>query len=465
MQDGGTLRTSAHGPHKIPMFETLNSYSHMRGTVNIGNPAIIWHRAYWRPPNLPDEDWHRLVNEYIAQTFGRLHEQGRSNLTASSGGRVDIRATRSGRTGPIGTDLSAFYVSFESASANITIVFEKFDEFWSIKTIVDFSKVTDESALSLGCFQDIYRALVACEQVIVDGFNAAGIEPPPPHDPGVRHQMDETVKQASLRISAALYTLTEELFPHPDAHEDLGKVIAMQDLFAHFIGFSLGLDNQKARAERLDAAPEKRIVSRVSPKRFFSRNAEKLGNLVDAIWPVAKWLNPIVSFNDHGAFSSPDPTLDDDQLKREFTISRLNRGRAIYMTSLGGIQSPPQRNIYFPLSYLLVSPHKASWQIGRMVDRLHTLGMFRLAILRDYDLIEQSNTKMGGLIDSLNKKSASVESVSDEFDQICPKIENGLHYRIEWSRYYIRTPPGSGTVPCRPCRIRGRACPARRGRR
>lgn len=424
---------------EVPLFEILNGYSHKRGTVNIGNPAIIWHRAYWRDPDMDIRTWHGLVNGYIELTLERLRDQHRTKLAASSGGRPDTEAGSPDnlRDKPEGKDLAAFYIGFEVSSARITIVFEKFDEFWSIKTIADFSHVNG-APLPDGCFLDLYRALAACEQVIVDGVNA----PTAAHanfDADLREHQNALVREQSRLISHALLALAEELFPQPRGDQRL--VVDVREMFAHFVGFSLGLDNQKrpdsvTRAQRLATAPDARVVDRVAPTRAFSEDAEELGNLVDAIWPVAKWLNPMVAFGENGALAPPASEPEDDQLKREFTISRLNRGRALYITSLGGMQAPPQRNLYFPLSYLLVCPHKASWQIGRIVDRLHTLGLFRLAILRDYNLVEKSNQKIGELMRKLNDRSKSAGAVSSELDALCSKVPKGLHHRIEWSRYY-----------------------------
>ena len=439
-----TLKIADANQARSPKFEDLNSYSHKRRTVNIGNPAIVWHRAYWRPREMSTKAWHAGVNKYVTATFNQLRDGGHQpNWGGSRGGDYGESAPPDPQyDAPKGKDLSAHSIEFLHHTARISIVFEKFDEFWAIKTIVDYSRVSNSSALE-DCFFKLYLGLVFCEDVIIGRAQLHGNV----------SSKERLVRHQSEIISAALVDLVGLIFPAECRSGTDPSIIGLDDMFANFVGFSLGADlsgpaTSWSDVTRLAAPEEKRpvderrlVAENVSPEKKFPSEPEKLAEIVDTIWPVARWLNPYMAFDDNGVLKKAPPPERPSKISREFTISLLNRGRALYVSSLGGMRAPirsdPAEQIYFPLSYLMICPHKATWQIGRIIDRIHTLGLFRLATLWDYDDIEKSDREMGDLVNEVNKDDADIRDISRRFDGLSPSIPNGLNYRVEWSKYYM----------------------------
>ena len=243
----------------------------------------------------------------------------------------------------------------------------------------------------------------------------------------------------SRSISEALNELHYALFPQNAGGNCEVPCDLDNNLFANFFGFSLGIglpSGKKGIALPLSRKRATDVVNNISANCVFdSESDDQALDLIDAIWPVATDLNPYLIY---GKAEQPR-NFEPPRTTREFTISRLNRSRALYITSLGAIREIEQKGIYFPLAYLMISPHRATWQIGRIIDRIHTLGIFRLASFIEYDKIEDANNGMRMLIDRANKNAdMDIQTLSGEFAKLGADIGNGLHYRIEWSRFYAR---------------------------
>lgn len=416
-----------------PLFESFNSYSLKREAVNVGNPALIWHRAYWRPSGMGEDSWHELLNRYVFETADVLRNFSKENngFFEQKGGIdlfpnvVPLNRMSDFLSSPY-TDLSSSFLYIRFNGLKITLVFEKFDEFWSLKLIVDYSRYDGESKLP-DHFMHIATLLSSAESFVIEGVRDARSK---------ADDQDLIVDQISNRISEEIVSITTILFPRLKEKNKLRSIIALDDLFANFVGFSLGI-SWNDDPGRLSSEKAENVSDNIRPDGIISRSDRQM-KLVDAIWPLAKRLNPAFKYKKSGSMEMPEESTEEmknDQSRREFTISTIDDGRAIYVTSLGGNRSQ-RPNLYYPLSYIIICPHKATWQIGRFVDRIHTLGLFRLAALKDYQIIEDAGVKIRNLSNRLYVRD-DIEKISREFDSLCTTPANGLHDRVAKSAYYI----------------------------
>ena len=80
--------------------------------------------------------------------------------------------------------------------------------------------------------------------------------------------------------------------------------------------------------------------------------------------------------------------------KLEHTFTGMQNGRCLYASALLS-QSPDIGNPHLrPLTYLVLSNHGERWQLGRLVDRLHTMGTLRLAAIRGLHEYSRANAEL-----------------------------------------------------------------------
>ena len=144
----------------------------------------------------------------------------------------------------------------------------------------------------------------------------------------------------------------------------------------------------------------------------------------------------------------------------EYTVSHLIRHRAIYVTALGPQQSGAAGHYREePLYYLVHSSTQCPRQIGRVIERLNTLGTLRLAALMWIDKfkeagflfrtierdIEDTRTTIFNNLRSTNEGKAN-SYINEKFDNIEIVLKNiaslfeqeALSYRVARANAYIR---------------------------
>jgi len=125
---------------------------------------------------------------------------------------------------------------------------------------------------------------------------------------------------------------------------------------------------------------------------------------------------------------------------RDHSFSTINRNRSLYTTSMGGARPDRAHGVRYPLSYILLSPHRARWQIGRITDRIHSLGLLRLAVLREFDDIHATNDEVREAIRRLeNRRSFRIHWTERQFRKTCSARfgREGFHYRLQWANHYL----------------------------
>lgn len=151
--------------------------------------------------------------------------------------------------------------------------------------------------------------------------------------------------------------------------------------------------------------------------------------LVDAVLPVC------LSFG--------DKDIKNDQGIPEHTASLFQDGEVLYISSLGRLNANQER--HDPVIYTLVCSHGNKYRLGRLVDRLNSLGTLRIAALRDIVALTDVSKKIDDLFDYLSQNPTGediLSGIKSRFSEIDDqsghaKIEYGVNYRIKQSRHYV----------------------------
>jgi hypothetical protein len=161
----------------------------------------------------------------------------------------------------------------------------------------------------------------------------------------------------------------------------------------------------------------------------------------------------------------------------EFTASAFLDGRVIYVSALGPKPSEPLDPgwEWTPVYYYLHSSNTDPWQMGRLVDRIHTLGSFRLASTIGINLLNRAGAFVDELREALNLASRSIQlemrrlgrdvecwdppsaaeegkpaadevipspdeamaAVEDSYKAMDSRFSRGFRHRLERAQYYI----------------------------
>lgn len=176
--------------------------------------------------------------------------------------------------------------------------------------------------------------------------------------------------------------------------------------------------------------------------------------LVDAAWPIIRRFQ----VDDDAAPGSDEPHPDDDdqRLKRfgkpEFSISRLQGNAVIFSASMGRQfrAIPAQQNA--AKSYCFFVSYRSKWRFGRLLDRILSLEMTRLAAVRDLRDVTTASRKLKVESDKIRDYQFDYEGkatladaeeptkkaleIADRIRTIAAEVPEGLMYRVEKSRAY-----------------------------
>jgi Protein of unknown function (DUF3422) len=159
--------------------------------------------------------------------------------------------------------------------------------------------------------------------------------------------------------------------------------------------------------------------------------------------------------------------------EKQLTVTRFLDGRCIYASTLGATAPESETKEDAPINYFVLTTGINSWQMGRLVDTLHTLGTVRLMarryleplraagrglhdleqsnlkrieeLLKNYDLdhTKQSNLtrreempKGPDLDQTTTDVMRRLAKASSELFDIRMSVRGGVPYRVERSRYY-----------------------------
>lgn len=396
----------------------INEGVHRKAAPLIGHPSLTWHLGLWDVNPLPDDRRCAAISKYFSDLKDQLNQSPDcTNVDLKPG--VEVAAHDRGR-------INTF--TFRWHGLPVTIRFETSTEYVTCTSIIDLSAQPDAAAVKPDGSK-IAEAICTLRRLLCT------------HDKG-----DEVGAEALKQAHAAIYMATWETFenavldPHAICDATLGKV------FADFRGFVTG-DVFHAEAP-CDPVQGEGPFQSPFRKPSTDRGRTHINRRMSDEW-ARKVVHRIWPFMSIGAERS------------EFTVSRFVDGRVIYVSTLG--QEVPTANS--PVCYYAHACTDDEWQIGRLLDRLHTMGTLRLAASIQLNDLSRAGSALKGIegaIEALRRQISDHLSVElsgqqgyalaqverekirvnfralvDSINKMNQAFEGNIEERISQAQYYI----------------------------
>ncbi|MEZ5995135.1 MAG: DUF3422 family protein [Hyphomonadaceae bacterium] len=125
----------------------------------------------------------------------------------------------------------------------------------------------------------------------------------------------------------------------------------------------------------------------------------------------------------------------------EYTVSKVQRERALYVSALG--PQPLWEDYHEPLCYFVITRHRHRWQIGRFLDRMNMLGTLRVASLMEYPALNKAGFKLRQIVQRLQtidpNDRTDFERLNEQFREAQREVGGGgLRNRTERALFYVR---------------------------
>jgi hypothetical protein len=501
----------------------LNREGHEHPPPSFGAPTVAWHLAvspHWpeNPPNLKDPlakihgDLAKAYEDVRIAFFEDVNSlliafQRAAGVSDDNLERFDPKCVPQPWQTPRQTDFSPFYVTTPGsirftlwwaddgtihyhqpspAALRLQVHSSAHRDYVTLSFYLDASLPAGEAFEGdrrRRIHGEVDRVRSICEARMIPNENANRLidrEIVPEH--GVSNTQAAELMAASRYLYGDLW---EDLCR--DLRVDRGTTRANSRVFANFRGLVLPTSGLPETAEerRFPGASGAEAFPRFKgnggmgnamPKS--SDEPNEANAVVKAFWPFIRRVTP-------------------DMDRKEFVACGVMNWRALYVTSLNcpparePAQQLPHAANYVavgphgeePVHYLIITkgaPHPR--QVGRIVDRINSMGTMRLIALRDYGIIRDASTQiqlrgleldtmmrkwsigrakirakfdaikkhasrddLSGIQDQedgeIQKLADNVESdlieLSAALDEVGLKAVSGLHFRINRSRYYV----------------------------
>jgi hypothetical protein len=386
-------------------FPALMTGAHRKPSPQVGSPAITQHLGFWIPDEIQDRDaWVGNIEDFILSLYDRLiklagEDEARKPFTPNlqSGDSclylLDNKYPVDPKTGVgnppkerkrIGTYPNRYQTvrfAFPWKSASVEVNFELHNEYFTLSNTLDLSQKELDASWNLATSVNELNAFAT------ERFAKIKNEQEPNKAPDTLRSLCHTIYEA----------VWEEFFDEffQKKYSELGA----KKLGNVFVDFR-GLVNTRGEPEFI-VPPGKfnKQEDRISPSLAYTGNDDLYS--VDAILP---FLRASVGEPPQRYHRPTDRIV-------EYTFSKFQTGRLIYGTALG-VQPSQLQAAAKPLTYVIICTHGDPWQMGRFVDRMHTLGTLRLAALYDLPRIVQANSALRrreGILEGIEKDVAALK--------------------------------------------------------
>jgi Protein of unknown function (DUF3422) len=414
-------------------YRQLNAGAHRRRATNVRTPALTWHIAFWLPSDIASdsdrETLKRSLDSFIlalCKTLTKDNDVKNIKLSPKIGDSAILFATivhtdsfsvdephtpTEGQTDVRTSDYRVIAITFEWHSLRFTIRVELHTEYFSFTTFAELGTADTQQFLGL---KDRFSQLKAV------------LNSDSPSQPN-----EELAKYFFETFWALLFqrVFTRGRMAGYESHPLFSKV------FADFRGLILSND--------IVPFP---LSSRKDGKATWGQEAQR------------RYRSLVTAADTH-----------------EYSASYMLDWRAFYMSTLGpqtleGIEGHKyEKGRRIPLTFLVHANCALSdcaadvpintWQLGRLIDRIHLLGTVRLAALKNFTELRDAGTMLSRLEPLLKDardavtqhrrmgpRTSAIECITrahDYFNGITDKFvtdtgaPTGLPYRVERSRYYI----------------------------
>jgi hypothetical protein len=409
----------------LGIYGEINNGAHHKPADLVGAPALVWHQAFWNSKH--DARGRTRRTRTIKAFLGRLYRHLKENVDRSMPPLdeeievLDDDRVRSitysfkwfGVRTKIRTEIHTEYVSittFIDASLD-TIGNHRADKISMRKTeygkiednFVDFVKYANPASrirAPKAPLEDVQHYLYfgVWHQFSIDIFQHIKYLTVRDHNIDTQGRVPIGLKFADFRS-----VVTCEPYPAPGSKERRDEeaaevrepnfITTPLERLSHQLPFYRSEEDDRAKWERAGI-----------PTPLWARRR------LNAVWPFLKLASKGTG---SGPGGEPPPAAPPLAGRTEFTVSRLLDGRVLYATALGPQPKPGKPGNEQPLLFYMHSVTQCPRQIGRLLDRLCSLGTLRLAAIV--------------ALPSLKRVSQEIWSV----DQIARETRGYLHKLIQ----------------------------------
>ena len=384
-------------------YDQMNNGPHERPFVPISAPSLAYHIAFWHPDvvekngkraplrqasgsraDAPREEEEtektnaQLVGEYFEWVCAHFSEKN-ATFTASSNSGPGFVKERT-RT---------WTASFRAQEAEeVTLIAECHTEYWRLSVFLAFN---EKEAVVCAKAREVFKQVMG---MAPEGGLSVDLS-------GVR----------SALVDEFEVFVRDRVLPPVTDRADFLKLT--KRCFCNLIGSIFWKPDTPGRWPDYDLNSDKVWDEPFLPKPRV---------LVRQMWPMIERLQ-----------GQPSATPGDRDY--EMAASLLLGGRAVYASSLGHpITSESNVTGKVPVIYSLIVCFDDAWQLGRLVDVVHSMETLRLAALRDIDKISAAAKELFSIRASL-RKGVSLKKVQARMERL---LRLDVSWRIERSQRYWR---------------------------
>jgi len=415
-------------------YEDLGDEAHKKGAVSVGAPALVSHLGMFFEEGAADPGAQtplsrgsiiknaRAVLDLLDSRSLESQRPDRDKTEFFPDDKDKIKQTEKILRNKIDwstTDTETVFCKIDGHMAKIIV--EVHSDYFTITTIVDFSKRPPEDTLGLNhfrCFEskNTPGPLVAC----AGAFGAYMAQVLDPENPA--------------KLEAALEA---KQFMHNEFWSELFKILfgslpekfdKSVHIFADFRGLVL------------QARKQVELFNKEGPAKPYRKSAKKVN--VELALDILK-----------PAFNLGDKNLH----MRELVACTMLREQVVYMSPLGSSvvagNREPQKGVHVPVFYALCVSDINRWQIGRLIHRINTLGTLRLLALRDLQSIRITSLQIrniGRKLDQVTLNGNShftdtkdihkrLTAIANDIGEIGKDISGGLSYRVYRAAFFSTT--------------------------
>lgn len=382
-------------------YDQMNNGPHERPFVPIGAPCLAYHVAFWHRDVidkkdevkcLPDsfdegiecstkEDKHKKSNtDLVGEYFDRV----RSFFSENNKGFVETTKTSPDlikeRTRTWTTSFSA------NGAEELTLIAENHTEYWRFSVILNFKEHQAKVCLNA---QRIFKLVLELRD-------------------SQKVKTDISEMRSALVEEFEVFVRDNVLPPVP---VDAEYSELTNRCFCNLIGSVFWKPTSPGRWPHHDVNGDK-----VWDEPVF--NKPRL--LVKKLWPMIERLQG-------------EPSATPGHRDYEMAASLMLDGRAIYASSLGHPATEmAMLTEKVPVVYSLIVCFDDAWQLGRLIDTVHSIETLRLAALRDIEKIGVAAQKLFS-IRAFLREGGDVEDVQEKMDEL---LRSDVSWRVERSQRY-----------------------------
>jgi hypothetical protein len=359
-------------------YEDITEGAHRKAASILGTPSLVRHLGFW---NTEGDDQEARIEKYK-----KYFELIKIYIESNESDNIKLERDYTVFRKPDVESNAASLIRFWWFGIFLCIRIEFFSEYVTITSIADFS--VDGSKLPYASAQETSDIDQISEYIqdLKSSFNK---------------EFCSTKPEA---VVEGLIVKFWNIFEDKILNAVVNNVPILEDVFGEMFVDIRGI---VTGSEYINADDKGRqLIMRESSKRALPR----LRNRSDMVhgMPPSQWardslerLWPFLEFGTHPR-------------EHEFTASRFLDGRTLFISALGSKPEDlcPEGMDWSPIRFHLHTYTDDEWQIGRLIDRMLTMGTLRLAATME--------------IEGLKKAGVEVERLTAKIDETATAIETAL---------------------------------------